>query len=120
LFATAIALVSLAMRASAHAELESCEPPMGATVKSPPDRIVCTATESMDAKRSWLQVFDSVGARVDTGASQVEVLDRDRRIISVPLDASRLGDGIYTIRWRTLSADDGDEASGEFKLTVRR
>jgi methionine-rich copper-binding protein CopC len=38
----------------------------------------------------------------------------------VSLDASKMRDGVYTVKWKTLSADDGDEARGEFKLTVRR
>jgi len=118
--AIAAALVSLAVEAFAHAEIESCKPPIDATMESLPDAVVCTTSESMDAKQSSLRVYDSAGARVDKGDSRVDPKDRDRRTISVSLDASKMRDGVYTVKWKTLSADDGDEAHGEFKLTVRR
>ena len=38
--------------------------------------------------------------------------------MTVSLQAD-LSDGDYTVRWRTLSADDGDEADGEFSFTLR-
>ena len=118
LLATVGILVSLAGKASAHAEIESCQPPIDGSVESPPDKIVCTTTESMDGKRSSLRVFDSAGVRVDKSDSQVHA--GDGRTISVSLDAAKMRNGIYKIKWKTLSADDGDEAGGEFKLRVRR
>ena len=114
------AFVSLAVRAFAHAEVESCQPPINATLDSLPDVIVCTTSESMNAKRSTLSVYDSAGERVDRDNSQVDFNDTERRTISVSLDRSKARPGVYTVKWRTLSADDGDEAYGEFKLTVRR
>jgi methionine-rich copper-binding protein CopC len=72
----------------------------------------------MDGKRSSLRVFDSAGVRVDKSDSQVHA--GDGRTISVSLDAAKMRNGIYKIKWKTLSADDGDEAGGEFKLTVGR
>lgn len=102
----------------AHAEIESCEPPTDATVGLAPERLVCTASENMDAKRSFLRVFDRVGGRVDNDDSQVD--PKDRKTISVSLATAKMRDGTYTVKWKTLSDDDGDEASGQFELTVRR
>jgi methionine-rich copper-binding protein CopC len=118
LLTTLAVLASLAGDASAHAEIESCQPPINGSVELPPDKIVCTTTESMDGKRSSLRVFDSAGAQVDKSDSQVRA--GDNRIISISLDAAKIRDGVYTIKWKTLSADDGDEAGGEFKFTVGR
>jgi len=118
LLATVAVLVSLAGKAFAHAEIESCKPAIDGSVESPPNKIVCITTESMDGKRSSLRVFDSAGARVDKNDSQV--LAGDGRTISISLDAAKMRKGTYTIKWKTLSADDGDEAGGEFKLTVGR
>ena len=118
--ATAIVLGSFAVEAYAHAELESCDPPIDGMVSSPPSRVVCNSTESMDVKGSSLQVFDSSGAQVDKGDSRVEPNDRHRRTIIVSLEPSKVKGGIYTVKWKTLSAEDGDVANGEFHLTVGR
>jgi methionine-rich copper-binding protein CopC len=93
------ALVSFAIEAFAHAEIESCRPPIDATVDSLPDAVVCTASESMDPKQSSLRVYDSAGARVDKGDSRVDLRDADRRTLSVSLDASKMRDGVYTVKW---------------------
>jgi copper transport protein len=118
--ATAIVLGSFVVQAYAHAELESCEPPIDGKLSSAPLRIVCNATESMDVKGSSLQVFDSSGTQVDKGDSRVELNGRNRRTIVVSLDLSRVKGGVYIVRWKTLSAEDGDVANGEFHLTVAR
>ena len=44
--------------------------------------------------------------------------DDNRKLMTVSLQ-SDLADGIYTVRWRTLSADDGDDAEGEFQFNIQ-
>ena len=89
-------------------------------MRSTPVRIVCTTTEGMDPKRSLLRVFDADGAQVDSGNSQVHPADGERRSISVSLDPSKIKDGIYRVKWNTLSVEDGDAADGAFQFTVGR
>src|SRR5262249_17508454 len=33
-------------------------------------------------------------------------------------DTSKMPNGVYTVKWETLSADDGDDATGTFNFTV--
>jgi len=72
----------------------------------------------MDPKHSVVRVFDMAGARVDNGDSHVD--PNERKTISVSLATAKMADGTYTVKWKTLSDDDGDEASGQFELTIRR
>jgi hypothetical protein len=72
----------------------------------------------MSPEESKLSVFDANGVQVDKGDSVVDLSDPDRLHISVSLDTSKMADGIYTVKWETVSLDDGDAASGEFHFTV--
>jgi methionine-rich copper-binding protein CopC len=104
--------------ALAHAEIAECAPAIDGTVETAPDKLVCKASQGMRAEGSSLAVFDSAGTQVDKGDSAVDLTDPDRLTISVSLDTTNMPDGVYTVRWTTVSAEDGDEASGEFKFTV--
>ncbi len=110
--------MAFAAVAMAHAEIESCTPEINGTVETPPDKLVCTASEAMDPKGSTLAVFDATGMQVDKKDSAVDLNDPDRVTISVSLDTAMMKDGEYTVKWTTLSAADGDQESGEFKFTV--
>ncbi|MBI4670867.1 MAG: copper resistance protein CopC [Chloroflexi bacterium] len=104
--------------AYAHAEITSCVPPLNGAVETAPDKLVCKASEALDPKGSSLSVFDATGMQVDKGDSAVDLDDPDRVTISVSLDTGMMKDGAYTVKWKTLSSEDNDEASGEFKFTV--
>ncbi len=113
-----ILALTLSAVAMAHAEMKSCTPPINGMVETAPDKVVCTASEAMDPKGSTLAVFDAMGMQVDKKDSAVDLNDPDRATISVSLDAAMMQDGVYTVKWTTLSASDSDQASGEFKFTV--
>jgi hypothetical protein len=53
---------------------------------------------------------------VDAGDSRVDLNDPDRKRMFVSL--GQLADGVYTVNWRTVSADDGDAADGSFRFGV--
>lgn len=110
--------MAFAAVAMAHAEIKSCTPEINGTVETAPDKVVCTASEAMDPKGSTLAVFDAMGMQVDKGDSAVDLNDPDRVTIAVSLDTAMMKDGVYTVKWTTLSAADGDQESGEFKFTV--
>ncbi len=111
-------LLALASIALAHAEIDSCTPPVNGTVDTAPDKLTCKTTEALDPKGSSLSVFDAAGLQVDKHDSAVDLNDPDRKTISVSLDAAMMKDGVYTVKWKTLSADDGDSADGSFTFTV--
>ncbi len=111
-------LLTLVSVALAHAQISSCTPPINGTVEQAPDKLVCTTTEAMDPKSSSLSVTDASGASVDKGDSAVDLNNPDRNTISVSLDTTKIKDGVYTVKWKTLSADDGDAADGTFTFTV--
>ncbi|RIK34240.1 MAG: hypothetical protein DCC52_01205 [Chloroflexi bacterium] len=113
-----ILLMAFSTVAMAHAEMKSCTPPINGMVDTAPDKIVCTASEAMDPKGSMLAVFDAMGMQVDKKDSAVDLNDPDRATISVSLASDMMADGVYTVKWTTLSASDGDQATGEFKFTV--
>jgi hypothetical protein len=54
------------------------------------------------------------GKEVTTIAAVID--NGDRRRISVPLP-NNLAPGEYTVKWKTLSADDGDASQGEYVFT---
>ncbi len=118
LFVVAFALVVFAPVARAHSDIVECTPPMDGTVETAPEKLTCKASQGMKAEGSSLQVFDANGAQVDKKDSAVDLNDPDRLTISVSLDTPKMQDGVYTVKWTTVSADDGDEARGAFKFTV--
>lgn len=105
--------------AHAHAEPEECTPPIDGTVETAPEKVVCTTTQAMDPKQSKLEVFDASGTQVDTGHSAVDLNNPDRNTISVSLNPAKMKDGVYTVKWETFSTEDNEDASGEFKFTVK-
>jgi len=117
--AVAFAIASLASPSvvSAHAELDRAEPPIGGVVRSAPERLDAWFTQNLFRREgeNWLEVTDVSGNRVDDGVTVVH--DEDRTHMSVGL-APDLGAGEYTVRWQSLSADDGDTAEGSFTFTI--
>lgn len=118
LLVVALAAVVFVPVARAHAEIEECTPPIDGTVETAPEKLTCKASQGMKAEGSALKVFDANGVQVDKGDSAVDLNDPDRVTISVSLDMAKMEHGVYTVKWTTVSADDGDEADGEFKFTV--
>ena len=118
LAASALMLVALVAVGLAHAEIKSCTPPVSGSVDKAPDKLVCKTSEGMDPKGSELSVFDARGTQVDKKDSAVDLNDPDRVTIAVSLDAANMPNGVYTVKWKTLSAADGDAAEGEFNFGV--
>jgi hypothetical protein len=61
-----------------------------------------------------IDVFDAAGNEVTAVAAVIDNGDRRRLTVAMP---SGLAAGTYTVRWKTLSADDGDSAEGETTFT---
>ena|SRR5438067_1044607 len=113
----ALTLLSLLPgRAAAHARPDRAEPPIAGVVAMAPTRLVVWFSQGVRNSGSSLQVLDSAGNRVDLGDGQVDLNDPDRKVMTVSLQP--LADGVYTVQWRSLSADDDHEADGAFLFGV--
>ena len=101
----------------AHADYESSVPAAGEIVAQVPQQVQVRFTQELFRREgsNSLEVYGPGEIRVDLDDSAID--DDDRRLMTVSLQPD-LVDGDYTVRWRTLSADDGDEADGEFHFTV--
>lgn len=113
--AVIFALATFTM-AFAHAEPATVKPGDGAVLNQPPTEILIQMTQEMarQAGGNDIEVFDSTGKKISTVAAVID--NSDRRKISVPLP-SNLPVGTYTVKWKTLSADDGDPANGQLTFT---
>jgi copper transport protein len=112
------ALLSLGLwaAASAHAEPAKVTPGDGAVLNTPPSQVEITMSQEMarSGGQNDIDVFDASGKEVTAVAAVID--NGDRRKLSVPLP-SNLSPGTYTVRWKTLSADDGDAANGTLTFT---
>ncbi len=106
------AVLVLAAAASAHAILQRSTPPANSSLTAPPGEIVLVFSDPVVAGLSTATVTDSTGAIV-SGASAVA---RDGRTLTAP--AGTLPPGVYTVRWRVLSAADGHATSGFFLFGI--
>jgi len=102
--------------ASAHAGLESSEPAAGSSVSTPPKAIVLTFAEDPDASLSLVRLLDAEGKTVP-GVSDANAVTGKPKELQVTL-AQALGQGVYTVNWRSVSAVDGHVQSGAFAFGV--
>jgi copper transport protein len=107
-------LVLTSSAASAHALLQSADPAPNSAVNVAPLTITLTFTEAPDPKLSSVQVLDSGGASVAIGRAETVADHADE--LSVPIKS--LSDGVYTVAWRTVSAEDGHIAAGSYAFSV--
>lgn len=108
--------LTLADFASAHAKLIKAQPASGSTVKKAPALVRLWFDDELDPKHSTVGVFDRRARRVDDGKGGVDLDDMDRKSMIARLRP--LPPGVYTVRWKAVSADDGFVAQGAFRFTV--
>ncbi len=100
--------------AFAHALLTASVPADGATLEHPPAEIQLTFTESLDPALSVVHVLDASGSQVEEG--KTEALAGQPAQLRVAL--GELGQGTYTVTWRTTSALDGHTTIGSVAFGV--
>ncbi|KQX62530.1 copper resistance protein CopC [Streptomyces sp. Root1310] len=100
--------------ASAHAALRSADPADGSVVRTAPDAITLTFTESVGLLDDSFRVFDPDNRRVDTGEAGHADGRADTARIKLP---AKLGTGTFTVAWRVVSADSHPIA-GAFTFSV--
>ncbi|MEZ4621641.1 MAG: copper resistance protein CopC [Caldilineaceae bacterium] len=101
----------------AHATYDHSEPAADATLPTAPTVVRIWFTEELfrRAGMNSIEVYRADGTRVDGDDATID--DDDRSLMQVSL-TPELPDGRYTVQWKTLSADDGHEGSGEFTFTI--
>ena len=116
--AALIAVLALAWalpgQALAHAVLEHTTPHQNSSVTAAPSSVQLDFNEPVEVSFGAVRVFDSEGARVDTG----KVSHPGGRQSSVTINLrDGLGRGVYTTTYRVVSAD-GHPVSGGFAFGV--
>ena len=103
--------------ALAHAEYERSDPQAGSVIPTPPEAVHIWFTQELFRREgeNWIEVLDPNGTQVQTGEAVID--DDDRTHLWVALQDG-LGTGEYLVRWRNLSAEDGDDHEGEFSFRV--
>jgi methionine-rich copper-binding protein CopC len=103
--------------ARAHAGYVRSEPGAEAIVATPPAQVEIWFSQDMFRRQgeNWIRVTGPDGAEVHAGEAVID--DDDRRHLTVPLQPA-LPPGEYTVAWRTLSAEDGDDEEGSFAFAL--
>ena len=102
--------------AYAHAAFDRSEPAAGATIAASPAAVKVWFTETL-ADGSWLSVLDAQAQQADLNDSAIDSSDSTSKLMAVSLK-SDLPVGVYTVKWKSVSADDGDNVTGEFEFSV--
>jgi methionine-rich copper-binding protein CopC len=95
-----------------HANLVESDPADGATLTTTPYTLTATFAEAIDAEASTLFVESASGQQVATGAVNAD--DATKMTADLPA----LPDGVYTVRWTTVTPDDNGVERGTFNFTV--
>ncbi|MFN8459358.1 MAG: copper resistance protein CopC [Anaerolineae bacterium] len=99
---------------SAHALMIRSVPEANAQLRQPPATIEMWFSEPLETGFSHARLLNSTGAEVASGPTTIDPADSTHMILSL----GRLGPGIYTVAWQTLSQTDGHEFYGSFPLTI--
>jgi methionine-rich copper-binding protein CopC len=102
---------------SAHAEPVRADPPINGTVNAAPAIVEIWFGEEATTDGTAISVFAADCTQVDLGDSAIDLNDPEHKHASVTLKPD-LPDGTYTVQWQSVSAEDGDEASGSYTFTV--
>ena len=108
------AAVGLPLTVSAHALPQSAIPAEGSEVQTAPKIVEITFGEPPDPKLSSITVVNSSGTSVDAGPT-IPVPGKPLEL-EVPLKP--IGNGVYTVTWKTVSETDGHLATGAYAFGV--
>ena len=102
------------LTARAHALPQSAIPPEGAEVQTSPGVIEITFGEMPDPRLSSITVVNGSGVSVDAGPTAAV----PGHPLELEVPVRHLGDGVYTVTWKTVSAVDGHLATGAYAFGV--
>ncbi len=81
-----------------------------------PQQLSISFSERPDPNISYIRIMDSQGVRVDN--NDFTVTAGNSRQASVTIDTAKMGDGIYSVSWFTMSLDDGHITQGAYVFGV--
>jgi copper transport protein len=99
----------------AHAGLRLSSPIEGATLGDTPSAVQLTLWEKAEPALSMIRVIDTQGVTYDIGRPGLVPGDP----LSLSVAVRPLGAGVYTVRWRVVSAVDGHASAGAYAFGVR-
>ena len=109
-------LVCTPTPAYAHADLQQAEPAAGASVPTPPSALHLRFSEPLDASATRVEVRDEQGNRVD--GDDLTIGPPNDRLLTVSLNDPV--EGVYTVRWWSLSQVDGHRWQGAYRFGIGR
>lgn len=110
----AVSLCAVPREASAHAFLESSTPAANTVLPGAPPTATLRFTEPLESSYSRAELFDGSGGQVSGAAATI---GPDPNVMTVTLP-SGMGNGTYSLLWRTLSTVDGHTAQGYLPFTI--
>jgi copper transport protein len=108
-----VTLLALAGPASAHASLDSTDPPNGAVLTQSPTQISLKFDESVEIALGAVRLYDGTGREIDVGAAHHPNGDDSQVVVST----GTLDDDAYVVAWRVVSADS-HPVNGAFTFQV--
>lgn len=117
LLGSSVLFFASAGTASAHAKVISATPGIGSTIATAPTTVTVVTAEDMnpDPKLSNLFVYSPDGDLISQGNATIPL--NNPKQMSIPIKPT--GDGVYVVRWITVSSDDDDPDQGAFIFTVK-
>ena len=111
--------VSASSSIPAHAKVFKAIPAIGSTISQTPTTVTVFTLENInpDPSKSNLFVYSPAGDLISQGNAAVSLTNPREMSISIKPDKTHL-DGVYVVRWITVSAEDGDPDQGAYVFTV--
>jgi methionine-rich copper-binding protein CopC len=102
-----------------HAKVNKAIPAIGSTVSQAPTTVTVFTLENInpDPNKSNLFVYSPAGDLISQGNAMVSLTNPREMSITIKPDKANLN-GVYVVRWITVSAEDGDPDQGAFVFTV--
>lgn len=100
--------------AAAHAQLVSSTPGAGEVLAESPTEIQIVFSDRVDPAFAGLDLLDADGAAIGTGIGEPDATDP--HLFVAPIEP--LAEGLYTVNWHVLSADDGHVTEGSFSFGI--
>ena len=111
--------VSASSTIPAHAKVYKAIPAIGSTISQAPTTVTVFTLENInpDPSKSNLFVYSPAGDLISQGNATVSLTNPREMSIPIKPDKTNL-DGVYVVRWITVSAQDGDPDQGAYVFTV--
>jgi copper resistance protein C len=102
-----------------HAKVNKAIPAIGSTISQVPTTVTVFTLENInpDPNKSNLFVYSPAGDLISQGNATVSLTNPREMSIAIKPDQVNLN-GVYVVRWITVSAEDGDPDQGAFVFTV--